>query len=172
MIMLAPIPNGVLTRRDDPNTPEDERLHDGNSRDAGVVGNILNWPILSLFAGKVLTAGLYKGYGNTVRVEGYAKVSLNAVLRAKAPWPTQIQALWLGRDPTTEIYLPVRMLYGHLNQAWCSVGENVVRFQPLGGMGNTGQSRGVHLHAKLRLLELPEPECFVDPLPLFVYAAA
>ncbi len=168
-IMLAPIPRGVLTRRDDPNTPADERLHDGSSRDVGVAGNVQGWPILSLFAGKVITAGTYKGYGLTVRVEGFVLLTKTRILTARAPWPQAIRDHWKRSPDDRVLSLPMRVLYGHHHELWVREGDDVRVFQPLGGMGNTGLSQGNHLHCKARLLELQPPDCFVDPLPLFIY---
>ena len=171
-VMQLPLPFGALTRKDDPLTPEDERLHDQHSRDVGVVGNHQDWPVLSLFDGRVLTAGLYQGYGFAVRVEGVCYVSKKAVLKARAPWPVNDPRLnlhghWDTAPPEFTFAINVRCLYGHANSLLVEQGEEVKLFQPLMGMGNTGQSQGNHLHCKLRLLDLPEPLCFVDPLPLF-----
>jgi murein DD-endopeptidase MepM/ murein hydrolase activator NlpD len=171
--MLAPVPGGVLTRQDNPDTPEDERLHDGNARDCGVRGNVLGWPVTSLFEGKVVTADWYPkgakrgaGYGLAVRIEGRIRISKSRVLRARVAWPLVLDGVEDGE-------LDVRVLYGHHHELWVQEGETVKALQPLGGMGNTGLSHGVHVHVNARLLQVPDlPACFVDPLPLFVYARA
>lgn len=175
MILLAPVPGGVLTRRDDPSTPADERLHDQNSRDVGVNGNPLGWPVLSLFAGTVITAGTWFGYGLTVRVEGRPLLSKRDILRAQAPWPMEQWMRNQGRnwdqlEDDALILVPMRVLYGHHENLWVRANQTIERFQPIGGMGHSGRSDGNHSHVKARILGLPEPICFVDPLPLFVFA--
>jgi murein DD-endopeptidase MepM/ murein hydrolase activator NlpD len=171
-VMVTPLPHGVLTRHDDPATITDERLHDQNSRDVGVAGNVVNWPVLSLFSGTVVTADLFGGYGKVVRVEGEATVMISQIRTARVPWPLGLlfpDAPWQAWPDNGLIKLNFRVLYGHLNEVWVKVGDRVQLFQPLGGMGNTGKSQGAHLHVKARLLDLKEPQCFVDPLPLFRY---
>lgn len=179
MRMIAPVTNGVLTRRDDPATAIDERLHDQRSRDAGINGNAVNTPILSLFAGTVLTAAdRNDGYGKAVRVEGTVTLSKARILTAHEPWPmTRLpqhslsdHLSWVGLPDDWLLTLHVRALYAHANALYVKQGQIVSQFEPLMGMGNTGRSSGNHLHLKFRLLDLPEPICFVDPLPLFVWS--
>lgn len=174
-IMLAPIARGVFTRRDKPETPDvDESIHDQLSQDAGHVGNPEGYPVLSMFDGEVVTAGTYKGYGLAVRVEGVITVRREIADKiARVPWPWQQLRHNAGgtspEAPEAPYVLPVRVLYGHHSELWVRQGQDVLTFQPLGGMGNTGLSRGVHLHVKMRLLDLPEPLCFVCPRPIFIY---
>jgi murein DD-endopeptidase MepM/ murein hydrolase activator NlpD len=44
----------------------------------------------------------------------------------------------------------MQTLYGHMSSLGVSVGEQVAKGQKIGGMGNTGDSRGVHLHWEVR----------------------
>ncbi|MES3005672.1 MAG: peptidoglycan DD-metalloendopeptidase family protein [Patescibacteria group bacterium] len=44
----------------------------------------------------------------------------------------------------------MQTLYGHMSRVNVSVGEQVSKGQTIGGMGNTGQSTGVHLHFEVR----------------------
>lgn len=44
----------------------------------------------------------------------------------------------------------MQTLYAHMSNVRVSVGEQVSKGQTIGGMGNTGQSTGVHLHFEVR----------------------
>lgn len=169
-VMLSPVPFGVLTRRDDPATPEDERLHDQNSRDVGIAGNVRGWPILSLTSGIVVTAGPYQGYGNAVRIEGDITLTEDRVKLAREPWPKN---WFVSQAPVSAGFWTgtarVRVLYGHADRVMVKKGQFVLDYEPIMAMGDSGVSNGIHVHVKMRLLHLPEPMCFVDPLPLFRY---
>ena len=68
------------------------------------------------------------------RYRGYGKM----ILLEKKPWAT---------------------LYAHLDKIYVKTGQRVKRGQVIGAMGNTGRSRGVHLHFELILNKKP-----VDPM--------
>ncbi len=44
----------------------------------------------------------------------------------------------------------MQTLYGHMSSISVSVGERVAKGSRIGGMGNTGDSSGVHLHYEVR----------------------
>lgn len=75
--MILPVPGGVVTRRDDPQTPADERLHAGNAID---VGARLGDPVLALHGGRVVGVSCEAGYGQLVRLQNEQWRSLYAHL--------------------------------------------------------------------------------------------
>jgi murein DD-endopeptidase MepM/ murein hydrolase activator NlpD len=54
----------------------------------------------------------------------------------------------------------ITTLFGHLAKIYVKTGDEVVRGQKIGLMGNTGMSTGPHLHYEVRINELP-----VNPKP-------
>lgn len=46
-------------------------------------------------------------------------------------------------------------IYGHLDKIIVKEGESVDRFTPIGYMGTTGNSTGVHLHFEVRTIKYP-----------------
>ena len=54
----------------------------------------------------------------------------------------------------------ITTLFGHLAKIYVKTGEEVVRGQKIGLMGNSGMSTGPHLHYEVRINELP-----VNPKP-------
>lgn len=59
---------------------------------------------------------------------------------------------------------PTYTLYAHLSKRSVSVGDIVTRGQKVGEVGNTGNSRGAHLHFEVRLNQNSSTSA-VDPLP-------
>ena len=68
------------------------------------------------------------------RYSGYGKM----IMLEKKPWAT---------------------LYAHLDKIYVKTGQKIKRGQVIGAMGNTGRSRGVHLHFELMINKKP-----VDPM--------
>jgi murein DD-endopeptidase MepM/ murein hydrolase activator NlpD len=54
----------------------------------------------------------------------------------------------------------IATLYGHVSRIGVRVGEHVTAGQPVGAVGNTGNSTGPHLHFEVRVRGVP-----VNPMP-------
>ncbi len=65
-----------------------------------------------------------------------------------------VVAGWDGTGYGNEIVIDhgngYQTLYAHLNAFYVNVGDNVVKGQQIGEMGNTGNSTGPHLHFEVR----------------------
>lgn len=107
--------------RENPATGE-YALHQGIDFGMGIA-NIQGTPIPAAGSGTVEIAGVYAGYGNAVVINH-------------------------GIDPTYDGGThEIKTLYGHMYRAPdVSVGDTVALGQTLGGIGQTGQSFGNHLH--------------------------
>jgi len=55
---------------------------------------------------------------------------------------------------------PFITLYGHLSQINVSCGQDVAPGQQIGGVGNTGNSSGPHLHFEIRYLDSAQDPAF------------
>lgn len=103
--------------------PPERPTHTGIDFGSGA-SNVQGTPIPAASDGKVLVADVYFGYGNAVIIDhgvmGYGPYS--------------------GQR--------IKTLYGHMVDPGpvVVVGQNVTQGQTLGGIGNTGNSRGNHLH--------------------------
>lgn len=114
--------------------------HDGIDFGSGL-SNIEGSPIPATAAGIVEVAGVYFGYGNTVIINHGALVG--------GPYDGQT----------------LQTLYGHMVDPGpiVDVGANVAQGQTLGGIGNTGQSEGNHLHWETWIDgEKIDPEIFMS----------
>jgi len=132
--MVHPVPGGVVTRVDDPQTAADERLHDNLSIDVAPPGSqTFGWPITAPEAGEIVFADWISGYGLTIKVQNKDR----------------------------------RWQFSHCSDLLVPMGFIVPRGHPIARLGNTGSSRGVHVHVKVRDLK---SGLLIDPRPHFVYA--
>lgn len=119
-------------------TPE-RPTHDGIDFGIGP-SNTEGTPIPATAAGTVEVAGVYFGYGNTVILNhGVLTTGSHA-----------------GKT--------LKTLYGHMVDPGpvVSVGNTVTQGQTLGGIGNTGQSQGNHLHWETWVDDVKiDPELFM-----------
>lgn len=117
---IWPFPESEITSEFQ--TPERPN-HDGLDFGQGA-SNQEGTPIPAIGDGVVETAGVYFGYGNTVILD-------HGILTIGSQSGKQLKSL-----------------YGHMVDPGpvVSVGQTVTKGQTLGGIGQTGQSQGNHLH--------------------------
>lgn len=60
-----------------------------------------------------------------------------------------------GREVVIDHGGGVKTIYGHMSGFHCSAGEQVVRGQVIGYVGNSGKTTGYHVHYEVRLRNVP-----------------
>lgn len=72
--------------------------------------------------------------------------------------PGVIEKAGVGNGYGTEVVVNhgngIRTIYGHMSGLHCSVGQQVVRGEVIGYVGNTGRTTGMHVHYEVRIRDV------------------